>query len=385
MIRSLIPLALLAGIYVATYFLDLGGILFYAVPTICYLALFFITLKLMDEVPLDKGAIMVAGAISILQLSVYMFSGVIWGFGNSPFDHSWSGLTLNVLYVTSQVLGLEFTRAYLINSLKYQHETLAIILPSIIFALLYVSPLKLATLSLDIGTMKWIASVFLPLLTRSALASYMVFSGGPIPSAIYIGILDISKRTIPVLPNIEWFVSGALGTFMPLLGYVMLASYNIVSRPRLIVRRHKSGIKTIVKASLIITVMTAALMVPSGIFGFKPAVIVSGSMEPTLNVGDVVIISESGAEGVKVGDIVGYVSREGLIVHRVVGYDYINNEKFLILKGDANREPDTEPVHPQQVLGKYMFKLPNVGWVAIYLKKIPQLMFLTLKSSTSQK
>ena len=385
MVRSLIPLVLLVGIYVVTYFVGLGGILFYAVPTICYLVLFFITLKLMDEVPLDKGVVMIAGAVSILQLSVYMFSGVIWGFGDSPFDHSWHGLTLNVLYVTSQVIGLEFARAYLVNSLKYRHETLAIILPSIIFALFYVSPLKLASLSLDIGTMKWIASVFLPLLTRSALASYMVFSGGPIPSAIYIGVLDTSKRIVPVLPNIEWFVSGALGTFMPFLGYIMLASYNIVSKPRLDIRRHRSDIKAILKASLIITAMTAALMVPSGIFGFKPAVIVSGSMEPTLNVGDVVIISESGVEGVKVGDIVGYVSKEGLIVHRVVGYNYINNEKFLILKGDANEEPDAEPVHPQQVLGKYMFKLPNVGWVAIYLKKIPQLMFLTLKLSTSQK
>ena len=385
--RGLLPIVLLVCVYVATYFLSLGGVLFYALPTLGYLILFFITLKLLREVPLDKGVILVATATSILQLSLYMFTGIIQGFGDSPFDRSWSGITLNVLYVTSQALGIEFTRAYVVKSLRYKHESIAIILPSVLFTFLYVSPLKLWSLSLDVGTMKWVTSNLLPLFARSALASYMVYSGGPIPSVIYVGTLDIFKRLSPILPNTEWFINGMLGTFIPLLGYVILVSYNVMSKPRLRVRRYRSDIKTVVKATLIIVLVTITLLIPSGIFGFRPAIVVSGSMQPSLNVGDIAIIAELSPKDVgniKVGDIIGYVSKRGLIIHRVVGFDYINGKKYLILKGDANPSPDPDPVHPQQVIGKYVGKVPTVGWLAIYLRKLPQLMFLTLKQSTNR-
>lgn len=86
------------------------------------------------------------------------------------------------------------------------------------------------------------------------------------------------------------------------------------------------------------------------VLGMRPVVVVSGSMEPTLPVGAVLLARSVPAADVRVGDIV-TVERPrglGLITHRVVavseaGAEAADGARSLELQGDANSTPDAEP------------------------------------------
>ncbi len=91
-------------------------------------------------------------------------------------------------------------------------------------------------------------------------------------------------------------------------------------------------------------------------FGIGTAVVLSGSMEPTLSVNDVIIVLES--ESYNIDDIVVYDNGKELIVHKIIE----KNGDTLTTKGDANNVSD-EPISTEAVKGKVVFSIPNVGVV----------------------
>ncbi len=98
-------------------------------------------------------------------------------------------------------------------------------------------------------------------------------------------------------------------------------------------------------------------------FGFGMAVVLSGSMEPTLNVNDVIIVRES--ESCGINDIVVYDNGREMIVHRVIE----KNGDTLTTKGDANNTSD-EPISAEAIKGKVVFSIPYVG-VAVKALRSP--------------
>ncbi len=81
--------------------------------------------------------------------------------------------------------------------------------------------------------------------------------------------------------------------------------------------------------------------------------VMSGSMSPALRPGDLVIVK--GEEPIDIGDIVTVESGEFTYTHRVV--EKLEGDMFR-LKGDANEEPDPNPVEASQIMGKTVFVIP---------------------------
>lgn len=94
------------------------------------------------------------------------------------------------------------------------------------------------------------------------------------------------------------------------------------------------------------------------------AVVTSWSMEPTLHVGDLIVVS--GREQLRTGDIIVYVKPSGeLIVHRLVEIRETALGTIYITKGDANPFPDEPPVGPERVKGKVVLVIPYLGVVRL--------------------
>ena len=93
----------------------------------------------------------------------------------------------------------------------------------------------------------------------------------------------------------------------------------------------------------------------------------SGSMEPAIAVGDMVLAGPVGTGGIKPGVIISYELGKNLITHRVLSID----GNTLITKGDANKEPDSTPVRLSQVQSRYIFRIPFAGYVAGFLRTRP--------------
>lgn len=94
-------------------------------------------------------------------------------------------------------------------------------------------------------------------------------------------------------------------------------------------------------------------------------VIVSNSMVPTINVGDIIIIKREKVQKYNVGDIITFSSTDdnykGLIItHRIVEKKKNNNNTFdYITKGDHNRSNDLSVVKDDDIYGKMILKIPK--------------------------
>ncbi len=98
--------------------------------------------------------------------------------------------------------------------------------------------------------------------------------------------------------------------------------------------------------------------------GWDPVIITSGSMRPTLAVGDVVLVAEHPEdELLGQGSVLTYRdSTGGLVTHRV----YATTEAEYITKGDANPTPDTDRVDPERVDGVGRLVIPFVGLPVVW-------------------
>jgi signal peptidase len=108
-----------------------------------------------------------------------------------------------------------------------------------------------------------------------------------------------------------------------------------------------------------------------GVFPVRPAVIYSGSMRPTLEVGDIVIIARKNPDLLTVGDIIAYRVEGSPIptIHRVIEVEGAGFDRKFITKGDDNDQPD-EPVQQGQVKGKVVLVIPRLGWASIAARKL---------------
>ena len=97
------------------------------------------------------------------------------------------------------------------------------------------------------------------------------------------------------------------------------------------------------------------------LFGMAQVIVVSGSMEPAIQVGDLLLIREQDRyEG---GDIITYRSGQSLITHRLIAVDGTN----LVTQGDANNVAD-EPITLSQVEGKMLLRIPALGRAILFLR-----------------
>jgi len=96
---------------------------------------------------------------------------------------------------------------------------------------------------------------------------------------------------------------------------------------------------------------------------YKVLLVQSGSMAPSINTGDLIIIKP--VLLYQKGDIVTFLSKNGFnITHRIVE---IKDNK-ITTKGDANSINDQESTDQTQVLGKVFYIIPYLGYLIIFIK-----------------
>ena len=103
-------------------------------------------------------------------------------------------------------------------------------------------------------------------------------------------------------------------------------------------------------------------------FGWKPFIVLSGSMETEIYAGDVAVVKETDTASLKKGDIIAFKSGEIGITHRI--YDIIQEEgeTRYITKGDNNNAEDNGYVLPEQIEGVYQFKISRLGNLAMFIQ-----------------
>lgn len=108
------------------------------------------------------------------------------------------------------------------------------------------------------------------------------------------------------------------------------------------------------------------------ISGYAVLEVVSGSMEPTIHVGDLIVI-QTKEETYEVGDIITFYDVEGsFVTHRILSIE----GSQMITKGDNNNSADS-PTNMDAIVGKYVFKITGLGILFKALKS-PVVMIIVL-------
>lgn len=100
-------------------------------------------------------------------------------------------------------------------------------------------------------------------------------------------------------------------------------------------------------------------------------VVSSGSMIPTLNVGDIIVVRGTDPNTITVGTIIIFHSPYDYptaIVHRVIAIDDQGGQEFFETKGDNNAVADGWRVPASNLIGVYVMKIPYVGLLSLELR-----------------
>ena len=121
---------------------------------------------------------------------------------------------------------------------------------------------------------------------------------------------------------------------------------------------------------------------------FRPIVslytIISGSMLPTIKVYDVVVnLKIDDPVKLKEGDVITFISQSKInygetITHRINKITYNNGTYYFTTKGDNNLVPDETPVEFNNIIGKVVLKIPQLGQAQFFLLKQGSKLFLVL-------
>lgn len=101
------------------------------------------------------------------------------------------------------------------------------------------------------------------------------------------------------------------------------------------------------------------------IFGYKTFMVLTGSMEPSIKVGDIVLIKNVSKEDIKEGDVITFApdNTSQTVTHRVIELVQENGETFYKTKGDNNNSPDSDLVSYKNIVGKLSLKISHLGLI----------------------
>lgn len=106
------------------------------------------------------------------------------------------------------------------------------------------------------------------------------------------------------------------------------------------------------------------------IMGHKFFTVMTGSMQPSIMVGDLVIAKELPPEQINVGDVITFKSQNSgnITTHRVKEVIKDGAGIKYITQGDANNVQDQNPVESKAVIGKVVKCIPKVGTIMSWMK-----------------
>ncbi|MGE5473757.1 MAG: signal peptidase I [Ignavibacteriales bacterium] len=99
------------------------------------------------------------------------------------------------------------------------------------------------------------------------------------------------------------------------------------------------------------------------VMGYIPMTVISGSMQPELNPGDLIIVKESGLNKINCNDIISFKFNDNkIITHRAVEILKDSGESKILTKGDANDFADGWQISKENIIGIVCLKIPFLGY-----------------------
>lgn len=361
---AIVLLAVMVFLYTAV--VKPVGLSAYVVPSVLWLIIFTISWKDVSKYRgFARRLLPAVPILAVIRVIIDLFVGSVTGFGLNTAAMEPATIAMNLLRSIPLVLGMESLRVFMLNILGRNHVKSVLVVSSIMTVLTF-SPLKLAAVAT--GGSKEVINFLLrsltPSLANNTFLTQLAAWGSVKTTITYSLLINLYIYATPILPDVPWYIIPLTSTVVP-LAQLIVASSIIQAGKTYISGLNRKSLYASTATILIVAVTTLSIFAT----GSRIAVVMSGSMEPSLNIGDVVLLTP--ANNLKVGDIIAYSGQRTIIIHRIVSVkkDKQSNIVF-ITKGDANDDPDPYEVTNITVLGRLTYIMPRIGLFLVYGAKL---------------
>lgn len=304
--------------------------------------------------------------LTLIHIVLIYCLGFFVGFGKNPYSNTFTGIIKNCIEIIIPIIGVEISRYYMINS-NSKNKTNIFIMTIILFLLEIKYSYIFTNLSNRELIFKYFCSNIIPLLANSFLFSYLTMLGSYTLSLIYRLSEELLFIILPIIPNINWFVSASSSLIFTALIYIL---FKHKYKKNLEYKSTRNPKKITVSYSITIFITIAFICFMLGFFKYEPIAIVSNSMLPTYARGDVVIYEKKTPEALKKlenGCIIIYKVGNITVAHRITKMINDNDTILYETKGDNNDSADARLVSIEQILGVYVCSIQYMGYPSVWL------------------
>ena len=117
--------------------------------------------------------------MALCQIALLMITGLLFGFGYSPYSHKLNAVIGNMLYLVTLLVSQEMVRAFLVVRFKQRYAWVSFILVSLFISLLRIAPGVFGQFHTLQSSFQTVGERLLPMLAQNMLATLLALLGGP--------------------------------------------------------------------------------------------------------------------------------------------------------------------------------------------------------------
>ena len=300
---------------------------------------------------------------------IYYLSGIIIGFARTDNYYSMNGITTFIIPIILTTILKEFLRYQVI--MKSEGNKLLTALTCVLFIFLTVTnPMYYNGFTSKYDTFIFFALTLLPAISSNIVCSYLTYKVGYKPNILYLLVINLYQYLLPIVPNPNEYIASIINLLLPIALWYKLSGFFKLAVDEEIERDYN---KQTVISFIFPTILVIILVYfTSGYFHYYSVAIASGSMEPVISKGDIVIIEklEKEYEKLEEGQILAYTYHGVLVVHRFVRIIEEDGKYYIYTKGDANPKEDNYVVEQETIIGTVKLVIPYAGLPTVWLNEI---------------
>lgn len=299
--------------------------------------------------------------------------GLFTGYAKSPYSLTPISVVRNTIPVIFLLTIIELFRYNLCHKCK-KKISIEILMIAIFTLLDGLMALPFYDTSDYEEILKMLTLIILPSISKNIMLTDFSSQYGYLPEILYQLITNLYIYLLPIYPNLSIYLESVITFILPFIIRYAVNSVMTIKEEKIVVQRDKSKnvlLNTISAIGVLAIILIVLLY--SNLTPYWIAVVGSGSMTPTIQVGDAIIVDKTvkqHPEKLQVGDILVFKMNNAIYTHRIIKIENQNSTYLISTKGDREGQTiDNWIVKNKDIVGRVKFKIPYLGYPTVLLNK----------------
>ena len=301
---------------------------------------------------------------SLTYFILYYLLGFVVGLARTPNYLTISNIFNTLIPIVLYCILREVLRYNMLS--KADNNIICTVVVIILFIILDTSNVFYYTaFNSQYAVLKFVALSLLPAISKNISYSYITKRMGYKPVIVFDLIFSIYLYILPIVPNLNEYVMSIIYLIVPILfAFKILRFYEAKKNDTISSNYHVVKLKNAIVPAILVMILVYFY---SGYFRFYSIAVATGSMEPNINKGDVVIVDKKYTfNDLEVGDVIALKKEGVIIIHRIAKKVSFGDSYILYTKGDANNNMDDFVIKEDMVIGSVKRRIRYIGYPTVW-------------------